>query len=72
MDQVDLVMAEMLKDAKTASATHNIVGYRVQNPDTGKIEQVSCAALIACRSLWIARMNRDVLHKFLILSVLHH
>lgn len=51
MDQVDLVMAEMLKDAKTASATHNIVGYRVQNPDTGKIEQVSCSALSGFRML---------------------
>ena len=42
VDQVDLVMAELLKDSKAASATHNILGYRVYNDATGKIEQVRC------------------------------
>lgn len=35
-------MAELLKDPKPASASHNILGYRVFNEATGKIEQVCC------------------------------
>ena len=48
VDQVDLVMAELLKDSKAASATHNILGYRVYNDTTGKIEQVCCMPVPAC------------------------
>ena len=40
-------MAELLKDPKAASATHNILGYRVYNEASGKVEQVG-PVLVQC------------------------
>ena len=39
-DQVDQVMSKLLEDPKTASATHNIIGYRVLDESSGKVVQV--------------------------------
>ena len=40
VDDVDVVMTHLLEDPKTASATHNILGYRVHDQSTGKVVQV--------------------------------
>ena len=40
VDQVDLVMSILLEDPKIASATHNILGYRVLDESSGKVVQV--------------------------------
>lgn len=42
VDEVDLVMSRLLEDSKTASATHNILGYRVLDESTDKTVQVHC------------------------------
>ena len=47
-DQVDQVMSKLLEDAKTASATHNIIGYRVLDAASGKIVQARCTCISAC------------------------
>ncbi|KAL3160299.1 hypothetical protein ABBQ38_009690 [Trebouxia sp. C0009 RCD-2024] len=39
VDEVDSVMSRLLEDSKTASATHNILGYRVLDQSTGRIVQ---------------------------------
>ncbi len=41
VDEVDVVMSKLLEDPKTASATHNILGYRVYEQSSGKVVQVS-------------------------------
>ena len=41
VDEVDVVMSKLLEDPKTASATHNILGYRVYDQSSGKVLQVS-------------------------------
>jgi len=41
VDEVDMVMSKLLEDSKTASATHNILGYRVYDQFSGKVVQVS-------------------------------
>jgi hypothetical protein len=41
VDDVDVVMSKLLEDSKTASATHNILGYRVYDQSAGKVVQVS-------------------------------
>ena len=41
VDEVDVVMSKLLEDSKTASATHNILGYRVYDQSSGKVVQVS-------------------------------
>ncbi len=41
VDEVDVVMSKLLEDPKTASATHNILGYRVYDQSSGKVVQVS-------------------------------
>ncbi len=33
-------MSQLLEDPKTASATHNILGYRVLDESSGKVVQV--------------------------------
>lgn len=38
-------MSRLLEDSKTASATHNILGYRVLDQSTGRIVQVGCGPL---------------------------
>ena len=40
VDDVDAVMSRLLEDAKIASATHNILGYRVYDESSKKIVQV--------------------------------
>ena len=42
VDEVDLVMSRLLEDTKTASATHNILGYRVLDQSSGRVVQVFC------------------------------
>ncbi|KAL0021716.1 hypothetical protein WJX79_006455 [Trebouxia sp. C0005] len=39
VDEVDMVMSKLLEDSKTASATHNILGYRVYDQSSGKVVQ---------------------------------
>jgi len=41
VDEVDVMMSKLLEDPKTASATHNILGYRVYDQSSGKVVQVS-------------------------------
>lgn len=40
VDDVDVVMSRLLEDPKVASATHNILGYRVLDESTGRVVQV--------------------------------
>ena len=42
VNEVDVVMSQLLEDSKTASATHNILGYRVYDESAGKVVQVRC------------------------------
>lgn len=48
VDEVDLIMSRLLEDTKTASATHNILGYRVLDQSSGRVVQVLCLSC-SCR-----------------------
>lgn len=50
VDQVDMVMSTLLEDPKIASATHNILGYRVLDESSGKVVQVRQGLLEHCTS----------------------
>ena len=51
VNEVDVVMSQLLEDSKTASATHNILGYRVYDEFAGKVVQVRCSN--DCLLAWI-------------------